>query len=274
MHGTEEPLPTMLSFNDGQYGAGARHRAHRHDELHFSMVLRGSIAETVNGVAEFAQALSVVAKDAGVTHANDFGPEGARVARLSLHDGTIGQLIDDSSRNPGWRWTHDVRVARPFLQLVRRAGGRGAVFAVDDPDVVDLLAAFTARPVAPRGTPPSWLTLVMEEIRDGWCPTVTVSTTARRAGVHPVYLARCVRRWYGTGLAEELRRLRVRAAASRLARDSGTISEVAHSGGYADEPHLNRDFRNATGLTPGQFRSLVHGAKEREGRFKNSSRQG
>jgi AraC-like DNA-binding protein len=248
----------MLDLCANAYRAGTRHRPHDHDELHFSIVLSGRVAEVVGGVMEQAGALSVVAKDPGVVHANDFGSGGARLARLTLPATTLGELLDDPARSPGWRWTHDPLVAAPFLRLVRRADGRSARFAVTDPDLLDLLAAFTARPSPPaRGEPPAWLDTVRREVRDGWQPGLTVSSLAARAGVHPVYLARCVRRWFQTSLGMELRRQRIRSAAANIADSRRTISQVAHAGGYADEPHLNREFRAFVGLTPGRFRSLV-----------------
>src|SRR5688572_1999047 len=180
----------MLTFHADAYRAGTCHRPHEHDALHFSLVLSGRVTEVVGGVTECATALSVVAKDPGVVHANDFGPEGARLARLTLPASTIGNLIDDQSRFAGWRWTHDPLVAAPFLRLVRRATSGTAVYRSDDPDLVDLLAAFTARPATlARGTPPAWLVTVMDDVHSGWRPALTVASLARRAGVHPVYLA-------------------------------------------------------------------------------------
>lgn len=248
---------SILAFHADVYRGGTRHRPHDHDALHFSIVLSGRIAEVVGGVTEYAGALSVVAKDPGVVHANDFGPDGARLARLTLPAG-MEALIDDAGRFPGWRWTHDPLVAAPFLRLVRRANASAAVYAATDPDLLDLLAAFTARPATvSRGNPPVWLAELMSEVRHGWRPDLTVASIASRAAVHPVYLARCVRRWFGTSLGMELRRLRLRAAAARIVESTQTISDVAHAGGYADEPHLNRDFRATVGVTPGHYRALV-----------------
>jgi AraC family transcriptional regulator len=225
--------------------------------LHFSLVLSGRVAETVGDITEYAGALSVVAKDPGVVHANDFGIRGARLARLSLPGKSLGDLLDDPSRAYAWRWTHDPLVAAPFLRLVRRAAGRTASYPANDPDLLDLLAAFTARPHRPApGTPPAWLAAVMRQVRETWTPDLTVSMLAARAGVHPVYLARCVRRWFQTSLGVELRRQRLRAAADSIA-ECRTISDVAHAGGYADEPHFNREFRAAVGVTPGWYRKLL-----------------
>lgn len=252
-------MTISLSFQADGYRPGTRHRAHRHDELHLSLVLSGRVAETVGSVTEYAGALSVVAKDAGVVHADDFGVAGARLARLALPFGTVSALVDDPSRSAGWRWTHDARVANPFLRLVYRANSSGVrAFDADDPDLLDLLAAFTARPApATRGRPPAWLEETMLELRASWHPGLSVADVAGRAGVHPVYLARSVRRWFGTGVGEELRRLRIRSAAGAIAETSATVSHVAHAGGFADEPHLCREFRRAVGITPGRYRALV-----------------
>ena len=97
----------------------------------------------------------------------------------------------------------------------------------------------------------------MESMRAEWHPALSVADVARRAGVHPVYLARCVRRWYGVGLGEELRRIRLNAAAQALAGSEETVSRIAHAHGFADESHLSREFARATGSTPGRFRRLV-----------------
>jgi AraC family transcriptional regulator len=251
-------MPETLSYHADAYHQRTRQPPHQHDALHLSLVLSGRVAESVGGATEYAGPLSVVAKDAGVTHANDFGGAGARLARLTLPDGSIGALVDDPARSPGWRWTHDPAVAAPFLRLVRRGQAGARAFASDDPDVVDLLAAFTARPAgAPRGRPPVWLSEAVDELRAGWHPGLTVRQVAARAGVHPVYLARCVRRWYGTGVGEELRRLRLRWTVGAVLGSRRPLAQVAHAAGFADEPHLCRAVREATGVTPGALRTLV-----------------
>lgn len=251
-------MTTALSFHADSYRAGTRHAPHQHDELHLSLVLSGSLAETVGGITQYAGAFSVVAKDSGVVHADNFGPGEVRLARLILPSGTIGELIDDPSRGSGWRWTHDAVIANPFLRLVRRAKTGISSFDIDDPDLLDLLAAFTARRApATKGRPPVWLEETMTELQASWHSGLTVAQIARRAGVHPVYLARSVRRWFGTSVSEELRKLRLRSAAGAMTRTGESISRIAHSAGFADEPHLCREFLRATGITPGRYRRLV-----------------
>lgn len=252
-------MGTRLRFQATEYPGATRQRPHRHDELHLSIVLRGRIAESVGGATEVARAWSVLAKDPEVVHADTFGPEGALVARLSFGGG-IAELLDDPARLRAWRWSHEPAVARAFLRIVARLAVAGDAPEVDadDADVVDLLASLTARgaPTA-DGSPPAWLAETVRAMRDDWRASLQVRDVAARAGVHPVYLARCLRRWYGRGVRDELRAARRRAAADALLSSRERVSRLAHALGYADEAHLCRDFRAATDLPPGRYRALM-----------------
>lgn len=258
-------MTAVLSFQAAQYPADTRHAPHEHAALQLSLVLAGRVVETVGRVTEHAGALSVVCKAAGVVHANVFGREGARLARLTLADGDLASLLDDPARASDWRWTHDPAVAAPFLRLVQRAArdttsnsGRETTIAADDPDLFDLLAAFSARPVRPsRGQAPAWVVETRDRMIAEWTPQMTVGVIARQAGVHPVYLARCMRRWYGVSVGSVLRTLRLRAAVSHGLAERRSLSDAAHAAGYADEAHFNRALRAATGLTPGRYRDLI-----------------
>jgi AraC family transcriptional regulator len=255
-------VPFALDLAVSTYQDGTRQRPHSHDELHFSLVLSGRVSEDVGRVTEYGSPLSVVAKDSGVVHANSFDPLGCRMARISLKGGTLGALLDDMKRGQSWRWTHDARVARPFLRLVHRATLGVKSIQSDDADLVDLLAAFTARPVdSYQGAPPVWLSDTIEGLHNGWVPGTTVADIAQRAGVHPVYLARCARRWYGHGIAEEMRRVRIKAASAAIAAEEATISSIAHTMGFADEPHLCREFARTTGVAPGRYRQLLRSVR-------------
>jgi AraC family transcriptional regulator len=48
--------------------------------------------------------------------------------------------------------------------------------------------------------------------------------------------------------------VRVRAA-TRLLREQGpSLADVAAAAGFADQSHFTRQFRRATGMTPGEYR--------------------
>ena len=252
-------MTARLHFDVSVYTESHPFPQHRHDELQLSMILRGGVLETVGGRTEIGRALSIVSKDSGVFHADQFHREGAKIARLSMRYSIMNNLVDPGRSITDWRWTHDPRAARPFLSLVRRAKTESLrSFGLADPDVTDLLAAFSAKQAnGNAGGAPAWLREVMTELRETWNAGIAVKDVARRAGVHPVYLARCVRRWYGTTVGDELRRLRFGASIAMLTGGQSTVSTVAHRGGYSDEPHFCRSTQSTLGLTPRRLRQLV-----------------
>jgi AraC-like DNA-binding protein len=84
---------------------------------------------------------------------------------------------------------------------------------------------------------------------------LTLAQVAQAAGVHPVYLGQIFRQEFGETLGEYLNRVRVRAAAERLANSDLPLSAIALDFGFYDQSHFTRIFRQVTGATPGVFRA-------------------
>jgi AraC family transcriptional regulator len=257
----------MLTLGPARYRPSERHAPHSHEEMHISFVLRGGLRETANGKEEWADPLSAVIKDPGVVHGDDFGPSGAVMAQMSIRGAIFADLVDDPARAQPWIWKHGGLSAAPFLRLVARGRTGQRRFSVDDDDVVDLLASLSARRAdPPTGEPPRWLQDAAAHLDEGWRPGMSVRQVASAADVHPVYLARCLRRWFGAGGAELMRRARIKHAARAVADTTRTMAEVAYATGFADEAHLCREFAKATGLTPARFRRLGHEIERRSRR--------
>jgi AraC family transcriptional regulator len=249
----------VLNLESTRYRPRTRHLPHSHSELQISVVLRGTVCERVGDRVECAGPLSVVAKDPDITHADEFGPGGALIAKLALWRSGFADLVDHPARVEPWRWSHDGVVAAPFLRIVARGLDGERQFANDDDDVADLVALISARKaIVTTGDPPGWLRDAVAEMQEGWRPGLAVRDVARSAGVHPVYLARCVRRWYGIAAADVLRRARLSHAARAIADSRQTVSAAAYATGFADESHLCREFSKTTGVTPARFRRLAH----------------
>ena len=66
-------------------------------------------------------------------------------------------------------------------------------------------------------------------------------------------LQRLLHKRIGLGPKWLIRRRRLHEAADRLRDDDAELAGIAAELGYADQPHFTRDFRKATGLTPGEF---------------------
>jgi AraC-like DNA-binding protein len=77
---------------------------------------------------------------------------------------------------------------------------------------------------------------------------------AERVGVTPAHLSHEVRRMTGRTPSEWISRARIDAAKLLLLTCAHTVSAIAMSVGYADVSQLNRQFRQATGMSPHAWR--------------------
>ena len=85
-------------------------------------------------------------------------------------------------------------------------------------------------------------------------PEITSVAALRAAmGLSERSLQRLTRRRLGLTPRWLVQRRRLHEAAERLRHQDTTLAEVAAELGYADQPHLTRDFKALTGMTPGEF---------------------
>jgi AraC-like DNA-binding protein len=81
---------------------------------------------------------------------------------------------------------------------------------------------------------------------------VTVETLAAEIGWSRRHLAARFRDAVGLSPKALARLIRVEHAAARV-RAGEPLADIAYAGGYADQSHFNRDFRELVGCTPTQF---------------------
>jgi AraC family transcriptional regulator len=108
---------------------------------------------------------------------------------------------------------------------------------------------------ARRGDPPSWLIRVRQSLDDRPFDPPATEELAREAGLHPVYVARAFRAWFGCSLASYARLLRLDRAIRLLVETRQPLANIAAMAGFADQSHLTRAVRLRTGLTPRGLRA-------------------
>lgn len=124
-------------------------------------------------------------------------------------------------------------------------------------EVVDLLAPATPEP---GDTIPPWLTAATaamsseEHLREG------VPRLRALAHVSDAHLARSMRRYYGTTPTAFVADLRLRQAATLLATTTRTVADVAYACGFASASYFSRQFHEAHGSSPRQFRDTARHA--------------
>ena len=82
--------------------------------------------------------------------------------------------------------------------------------------------------------------------------TQSIAETALRYGIGVRQLERRFARNFGLSPKEWLRVKRFEGSLVKLVDDRESLASVAADAGYADQSHMTRDYRRATGLTPHQ----------------------
>jgi AraC-like DNA-binding protein len=88
-----------------------------------------------------------------------------------------------------------------------------------------------------------------------------IAPVAAALGVSPRTLLRRFRKATGITPKQFARITRFRFAAFELAANERRLSSVAMASGYADQPHLNREWSELLGLTPGRVAELVRSTR-------------
>jgi AraC family transcriptional regulator len=258
---TRNPAPRKIgsiaagafSITEMLYPSGTVQQRHAHSTSGITLVLAGSLEETVACAHEYARSLSVVVKPLDTEHANRIGDGGARTLQIRI----ASSAFENELRVLGaWRWCHRGAVVKEFLNVLRCFRARAAEDA--ETAIYDLIGSARAN-VTTAGNPPQWLEQVREQIDELLPSAVRVRDVAQSADVHPVYLARQFRRFFGCSVTEYVAARRLQCAADLLACPNWALAAAAYRAGYADQSHLTRSFRDSTGETPGSYRKLMIG---------------
>jgi AraC-like DNA-binding protein len=89
-------------------------------------------------------------------------------------------------------------------------------------------------------------------IQDRWKQDFTLGELASAVGMSPFHLVRTFRSHVGVTPSAYRRAVRVKAA-QRFLRSGVPPAQAALDAGFYDQAHLNRYFKRATGVTPGQY---------------------
>ncbi|MGI8937892.1 MAG: helix-turn-helix domain-containing protein [Iamia sp.] len=139
----------------------------------------------------------------------------------------------------------------PIVAAVHEAMGSDPHDEAAHHRVVEALAGLARRvgPVDAEGRTANEVVACVEE-----SPEVTsVAQLCAEVGLNERSLQRLTRRRLGLSPRWLIQRRRLHEASERLRQHEVSLADVAAELGYADQPHLTRDFRTVTGMTPGQF---------------------
>ena len=229
---------------------GTRFRKHAHDCGHICVVLEGGFIERERHGWRDVGA-GTVRVSGGASHDIDFSRDGATCLVLEF-DAPIA--LPSSARF----FDNDLELSRIAKDIGLTAWRRDPAGRILTDDLTtEFLAQISRRLIGKTTSPPPWLERVRSMIHDTG-GAATVESLATEAGVHRVHLARTFRDHYGVAVTRYARSVRVQSALCLLASTHLPLSRLAVESGYADQSHLTREVRAATGRTPGALRSMLH----------------
>jgi len=244
-HGLELPVRSVSGAKAVRvvHGPGQVIEAHDHDWACVTIsVIGGALERWDGGEADLTGARALL-HPPRADHADHVGDQGLETFSIQFDLSWIGapELRLDSSRC--WSGGAVSREARLLTQAWSRPEASEAELARATTRF--LVGALTdAWPTAP-----SWLSHVSAALAgEGERPTTAALAAA--LDLHPAWLARAYRASTGEGLAETVRRRRVERAVWLLRRTALPLAQVAADTGFADQSHMNRDFRTLLGRTP------------------------
>lgn len=239
---------------------GARHRIprHAHETGFFCLGLFGSFEEgnapKSGGHGEGVLGFHPPESD----HSFALGVAGFRCFNVELSQPWLDRLRTYHSSPLHPRYNRNPEGTALMLRLMReeRNWDESSSPLTSEGLALELLA--TLIPRLDEKQPPVWIRRVEEILRAEFHRTHEISTLAAQVGVHPAHLSRTFRRFFGQGIGEFQRDLRIAWAQQELAgKEHLTLAEIALRSGFADQAHFSRVFKQRTGVTPGEYRREV-----------------
>jgi AraC-like DNA-binding protein len=116
------------------------------------------------------------------------------------------------------------------------------------------LSAVKRRAGIPDPVIPAWLKSACERLRTHSDSATPMTDIARSVGVHPVHLSRTFAKAFRRTMTTRVQEVRVEGACRDVLLTNRSFSRIAADHGFADQSHLTRSLKKATGLTPNQLR--------------------
>jgi AraC family transcriptional regulator len=229
---------------------------HTHEDAHFILLLDGHYLSSARGAGHLNAEPALIYNPPGTTHQDTFPECAGRFLGVSVSAGRLAESSEVAPPSPA-----AIRVWDPGALDTAHRIARGLAHDAGSLGVealcLELVGAFARERAVGRKVdqrPPHWLARAREVLHDRALDELTMASVARDVGVHPVYLARMFRRFFGCSPAEYVRRCRVERAAAMVRGSARPLSEIALACGFVDQSHLTRAFGRTFATSPGAYR--------------------
>jgi AraC family transcriptional regulator len=246
-----------LTLTETKYCIDLKLPKHAHIEPYFCFVLKGAYTESYDRRWRSCKTATLVFHPPEEPHADHFHTD-ARCFNIQMNQAWMERMrqypvsLNEPKDYPGGVLP---RLALRLYDEFRKADELSSL--VVEGIALELIGEASRRfakktdRVAPR-----WLAEVRDLLHEQFCEPFTLHQLAHGIGIHPVHLAREFRRFYHRTIGDYVRQLRIEFACEKLRQSDTPLSEIALATGFFDQSHFTRIFKQQTGKTPQQYRSL------------------
>ncbi len=233
---------------------------HYHDNPYFSITLAGHCLESNRRKTYHCSANSILFHNAHEPHYN-----------LKSGDVSFGFQVEI---NPAWYEKFEVRlndlpataqVEHPGIKLlIHNIYKEACLFdAVSSNLAIDalLLEAFgTMRGVedVDASTPPQWVKKIDAILHEDLARPLSLLEISAELGVHWAHLSRDFPKYFHCNFSQYIRKIKVERSLGLLRKRSLSMADIACICGFADQSHFIRCFKQYIGVTPKNFRQIIH----------------
>ena len=245
-----------LTLTETVYGSNLKLPPHSHEQAYFCLVLKGAYTESYGRQTRTCKTATLIFHPADESHADHFHAE-SRCFNIQMND----------------VWMQRARQYPPSLHeprdfqagLVPRLAMRlyGEFRRADElsPLVVEGIAleimGEASRRLADKAHlgPPRWLAEARDILNEQFSKRLTLLELAHLVRIHPVHLAREFRRYYHCTIGDYVRQRKIEFACEKLVQSDTPLSEISLLGGFSDQSHFTKIFKQHTGKTPQEYRT-------------------
>ncbi len=249
----------LCQITEAWFSAGSVLHPHRHDRHILAVMLDGGFETHIVRRRLDCAGGTVWTEPCGEPHANHVGSAGAHVlvvqpAPDAAELAPFLPLLDSV-------WTSlDPMVTSDARRLAAELAHPDTLSPLAMDALVALMCSRAARlrtAAESRHVRPAWLHRARDYVHACFREGPTLRDVARESGVPAWRLAREFRRHFRASIGEYARALRLNWALERLGATDAPLAEIALGAGFADQSHLTRECRSATGLPPLGYRRRV-----------------
>jgi len=225
---------------------------HTHEDAHFILLLDGHYLSSAQGAGHLHAEPALIYNPPGTTHQDTFPECRGRFVGVSVSAARFAEASQVAAAGEAARRLWDPGALEAAHRIARSVAHDAGALGLEAL-CLELVGGF-ARGAAVDRRPPRWLVRAREVLHDRARDELTMTEIAGEVGVHPVYLARVFRRFFGCTPADYVRRCRVERAAMLVRDTAQPLVAIALACGFVDQSHFTRAFARTFATSPGAYR--------------------